>query len=1156
MRLFFIIVSFVLLQGTLKAQTYIRPLQKIDLSLFKSFDTLTFDCEKVFNALKSRPENAEVKLYLNAYGVFDLSLSPSNLLLYNKHPETDYHHWKGIVKGSDKIVRINSYENALSGYIEMQNSRFLFFETVEFNNRYLLLIYYNNDFDTHAAGLRCGNSEIAHADPIKTSPLKRGDTTYTQFSCAIIKVGVVCSYRLYKKNKYDSIATFNEVKDVFNMSDGVYAKYIGVRLKIAFQAVSLDSNAVMNTQPSTDVRLPDFDNKKQKFKRDMKVDIYHLFTEYFNPTDNASGRGYLAKACDQYNSSISMDYSTIMVRALILAHELGHNLSAEHTDASNCNNTATASIMCPTTIGSSLIFNSTESSRMKGFINNKLLMKTSCMNYPVLKRTNDYFIDLYNNDSVKLNFEKMGDYYLDGWYKNEEMYQKAESGKDLWVKQHGFYRLLLRLDTISNLKCKQEIEYFAPSKDFTVTTSNEYGYGSLKAAILNSNYFKGRDTIRFRLKDTITVFNITTPLPPLTDHCLIDGTTQTGYRPPDASGYYRPGVVLNNSDLTGAAYPSAFLLGYGNYEIRGLEFRNFNLGITNSELVKLSNKYFELMPAVFNTSSHTIIKACQFRNNQSGVYVYFGDTIRNNDKFTVGTGALKDANFFKSPTGDGIYLNRIDSAFITGNYFGTEPGSDSMGSINQGIYMSTVYNAYVKNNSFSNSRMYAYNTSGAVYGNVFGYDPFLERRTGTLYSAIVLTGYNANGNSMLIGGTAPGQGNSIYNQKRYKNYGGAPVMIFDVKNVKVIGNRIEQSDSGAILLQSTSSATAYIPFKNIRIDSVIHNCVSGNQKIYGRVKPQYANDSFDLHFYSAPPGVKKNKEPMHDYLGTMKLMTTDTLEKTFVFSCTGRFVNEGVCFTATSGTLQLTGNQSEVVYPSGNNAVTFVKVNDTCLCPRKILNLQMQTGFNNYEVNNVPVTELKLNTPGYYNISASNQGCKYRTTMEFTRYPDYLSNVNIDGVDKYKALQNYDFTISNISRPWGWSNYVWKGNNYSLLFGTKTLARSYFLNDSALLEYHITDINKCTYSIVKKLKNEKPSTDIETIEAGTDLLLYPNPTTAGIMQITGLYPGIVQLYNSEGKLINQWDNTREMLEISVDNLATGIYFIKTDKQGVLRFAKQ
>ncbi len=1141
---------------SLTAQTYVRSLEHIDLSSFKSYDTLTFNYRAAFSVLSNRPQNADLILDFGKYGRYNLILSPSNLLIQNSKQDDDNHHWKGMVNGTNQMVRINAYNNALSGLITLQENHQLSFETVSYNNRYLLLIYYNDDFINHTEQMHCGHKDNLNKNPVMQSPLKRSsDTAYTEFSCAIIKVAAVCSHKFLKKNNYDSTSAFNEMKDIINLADGAYAKYIGVRLKIATFGISMDSLSQMNNSLSTITRINDFESIMYQFKGTMRADIYHIFTEAFTSTDGAVGRGALGGACEDNRVSLSVEYSTMLKRALIFAHEIGHNLSADHNHGNNCSSTTLGSIMCPTTVSNNLIFNSTEIEKIQNFIKYKLMRKSDCMTYPLSNNTNTFFIDLMNNDSVKIFIEKMGDYYLDGWYHNDESYKKAVGGENIWVKQPGFYRVMLNLDTNNNLLCNQQVEYFAPSKDFTVTTTNEYGYGSLKAAILNANYNKGKDTIRFRLSNSISVFDITSPLPPITDHCLIDGTTQPGYQQPDSSGYYRPGIVLNNKDLTGASYPSGLLIGYGDYEIRGLEFHNFYFGITNSENVKLGNKYAPLMPPVSNTSSNTSIKACQFRNNETGIYVYFSDTIKNNDKFTIGTGAFKDANFFKTLKGDGIYLNRIDSAYVNGNYFGAEPGADSMGSINQGIYLSTVYNAYVKNNYFSNSRMYGYNSSGNIYGNVFGYDPFLKRRTSTPYSAITLTGFSANGKNMLIGGTAPGQGNSIYRQKRYMTYGGAPILIFDIKNVRVAGNRIEQSDSGAIMVQNTSSSTVYIPFKSIRIDSVSHHCITGIQRVYGRVKPQYANDSFDLHFYSAPPGVKKNKEPMHDYLGTMKLLTTDTLEKAFVFTAGSRYANEGVCFTATSATLQLTGNQSEVVYPTNNSTINFVKRNDTCLCPRKVLELQQQSGFSNYQVNNASVSEMKFSQPGYYTISAEAQGCRYRTALELTTYPDYLANVHLVGTNKYKALQNYDFNVNNISRPWGWSTYLWKGNNYSLVFGTRTLARAYFLNDSAMLEYQITDINQCTYSIAKKLYNEKPSTSIETLQSNNGLSVYPNPLHSGVLTLAGVQARVVKLYNATGQLILELNADGDTLELALDDLENGLYLIQTTHQGAIRFIK-
>src|SRR6478735_2488316 len=107
---------------------------------------------------------------------------------------------------------------------------------------------------------------------------------------------------------------------------------------------------------------------------------------------------------------------------------------------------------------------------------------------------------------------------------------------------------------------------------------------------------------------------------------------------------------------------------------------------------------------------------------------------------------------------------------------------------------------------------------------------------------------------------------------------------------------------------------------------------------------------------------------------------------------------------------------------------------------------------------------------------------KFQQKLQLTQYPYYLNGSSIGGPDKYVASQYYDYSVDNIKYPKAWTTYSWKGTNYSPVFTFKTGGRFYFLNDSAFLEYQITDINKCTYSITKKLYNEKPSTVIEAIQ--------------------------------------------------------------------------
>src|SRR5712691_3021114 len=64
---------------------------------------------------------------------------------------------------------------------------------------------------------------------------------------------------------------------------------------------------------------------------------------------------------------------------------------------------------------------------------------------------------------------------------------------------------------------------------FTVTNSNDGGIGSLRQAILDANSSLGLDTIVFNISSTnVHSINLATPLPPINDPAVIDGTTQAG----------------------------------------------------------------------------------------------------------------------------------------------------------------------------------------------------------------------------------------------------------------------------------------------------------------------------------------------------------------------------------------------------------------------------------------------------------------------------------------------------------------------------------------------------------------------------------------------------------------------------------------------------
>ena len=108
----------------------------------------------------------------------------------------------------------------------------------------------------------------------------------------------------------------------------------------------------------------------------------------------------------------------------------------------------------------------------------------------------------------------------------------------------------------------------ATASTFTVTNAADIGSGSLRQAILDANASPGLDTIAFRIPGPAPhTIAPASPLPPLLDPVVIDGTTQ-----PDFNG--QPTVQLAGANA-GANSAFRFLAGSSFSTIRGLVIGGF-----------------------------------------------------------------------------------------------------------------------------------------------------------------------------------------------------------------------------------------------------------------------------------------------------------------------------------------------------------------------------------------------------------------------------------------------------------------------------------------------------------------------------------------------------------------------------------------------------
>jgi len=101
---------------------------------------------------------------------------------------------------------------------------------------------------------------------------------------------------------------------------------------------------------------------------------------------------------------------------------------------------------------------------------------------------------------------------------------------------------------------------------FAVVNSNEFGTGSLRQAIINSNQSPGLDSIVFAIADANKTIELSTPLPTIVDPVIIDGTTQPGYMG-------TPLVELRGALLTNGE--NGLVLQAGESIVKGLAINSF-----------------------------------------------------------------------------------------------------------------------------------------------------------------------------------------------------------------------------------------------------------------------------------------------------------------------------------------------------------------------------------------------------------------------------------------------------------------------------------------------------------------------------------------------------------------------------------------------------
>jgi parallel beta-helix repeat protein len=282
---------------------------------------------------------------------------------------------------------------------------------------------------------------------------------------------------------------------------------------------------------------------------------------------------------------------------------------------------------------------------------------------------------------------------------------------------------------------------------FLVTTADDSGAGSLRAAVLSANNHPEGNTIDFDIATGVQRIHLQSPLPAITFPVIVDGSTQPGF-----SGI--PLVVLDGT-FAGSSADGLTISG-GDSTVRDLVIHGFS----GSGLV-LSGQGGNAVTG--NYIGTTADGTQAFANAERGIDVI--DSSHN----TIGGTSTGSGNVISANGWAGILLSGGSSNVIQGNKIGTDvSGAQPLGNGAAGIHIvggttneiggATVSaRNVISANQLNGVSLDVGSTGNVLQGNYIGTDGSGSAALGNGQRGVGVKGTSDN----TIGGTGAGAGNVI-----------------------------------------------------------------------------------------------------------------------------------------------------------------------------------------------------------------------------------------------------------------------------------------------------------------------------------------------------------------------------------------------------------
>ncbi|HZY85142.1 MAG TPA: right-handed parallel beta-helix repeat-containing protein [Gemmataceae bacterium] len=306
-----------------------------------------------------------------------------------------------------------------------------------------------------------------------------------------------------------------------------------------------------------------------------------------------------------------------------------------------------------------------------------------------------------------------------------------------------------------------------------VTTAADSGPGSLRQALLDANAAPGLDTINFAIGSGAQTIMLSSPLPPVTDPVVLDGTTQPGWA----------GLPLVTLDGHAAGATDGLDLVAGTSAVRALTVTGFaGCGI-----------------AAFSTGV-AIQGNFLVDNGLDGVAL----TTLTGD-FARGPGSGIGGNLLSGNGRFGAYVYGNSNCTIQSNRIGTNAdGTAALPNALDGVVVTGP--GEVRNNTVALNLISGNGRCGALFilagdsqvvGNDIG--------TNAAGTAALPNGshgvyvFGTGGSDVMVGGAAAGQGNLI------SGNGGYGVLFLGLENNDLEGNKIGTDGAGTAALPNATA---------------------------------------------------------------------------------------------------------------------------------------------------------------------------------------------------------------------------------------------------------------------------------------------------------------------------------------------------------------